>query len=216
MSNRKRDVFTALCLSLFIISFAVCFITFFKPLYYLDIDRLNIVKYSCVAKDIIIKNYNILIDYLSIFYKGDLYFPNFRMSPTGKIHFEEVKVIFQLIQLLMISSGLLSGVLIYFRHKEKEYRYLRLASIFSTGVPIILGLVACADFESSFLIFHKIFFRNEYYVFDLYDDAIINILPQEFFMHCFIAIIGVVVVLSLLCYIIYRRYEKRVLGENGL
>ena len=214
MNNRKRDIFTALCLSLFIISFAVCFVTFFKPLYYLDIELLNISEWSGIDKDIIIKNYDILINYQSIFYQGELYMPDFVMSETGRIHFEEVKRIFEAVQILMISTGLVSAVLIYFRHKEKEYRYLRLTSILSIGIPLVLGILACADFDTAFVIFHKIFFRNDYWIFDSYTDPIINVLPQDFFMHCFIAIISVVILLSLVCFVLYRKYEKRVLKEN--
>ena len=214
MNNRKRDVVTAICLSVFIITFAVCFVTFFKPFYYLEIDLLDIVNTSFVSKDIIIKNYNILIDYLSIFNRSELYFPNFRMSLTGKIHFEEVKVIFHYVQILMITSGLLSGIFVYLRHKEKEYRYLRIVPKICIAVPSMLGIIACADFESAFLIFHRIFFRNDYFYFDIYDDAIINILPNDYFLHCLIAIIAIVVILSLLCYFIYRRYERVVLKEN--
>ena len=214
MNNRKRDIFTALCLSLFIISFAVCFVTFFKPLYYLDIELLNISEWSGIPKDIIIKNYDILINYQSLFYQGELYMPDFVMSETGRIHFEEVKRIFEAVQILMISTGLVSAVLVYFRHKEKEYRYLRLTSIFSIGIPLVLGILACADFDTAFVIFHKIFFRNDYWIFDSYTDPIINVLPQDFFMHCFIAIISVVILLSLVCFVLYRRYEKRVLKEN--
>lgn len=213
MNNRKRDILTALCLSLFIISLAVCFVTFFKPLYYMDIDLLHISEYSGYAKDIIIKNYDILIDYQSLFYQGELYLPDFRMSETGRIHFEEVKRIFEYVQILMISTGIASMFFIYKRHKEKEYRYLKLTSLFSVGIPTFIGIIACADFDTAFVIFHKIFFRNDYWIFDYYEDPIINVLPQDFFMHCFIAIIVVIVVLSLICYFVYRRYEKRVLKE---
>ena len=214
MNNRKRDILTALCLSLFIISFAVCFVTFFKPLYYMDIDLLHISEWSGISKEVIIKNYDILINYQSIFYQGELYMPDFVMSETGRIHFEEVKRIFEAVQILMISTGLISAILIYQRHKEKEYRYLRLTSLFSVGIPLVIGILACADFDTAFVIFHKIFFRNDYWIFDSYTDPIINVLPQDFFMHCFIAIISVVIILSILCFILYRRYEKRVLKEN--
>lgn len=214
MNNRKKDIFTALILSLFIISFAVCFVTFFKPLYYMDIELLHISEYSGYAKDIIIKNYDILIDYQSLFYRGALYLPDFRMSETGRIHFEEVKRIFEAVQILMITTGVASAFCIYRRHKEKEYRYLRLTSVFSIGIPLTLGLFACADFDTAFVIFHKIFFRNDYWIFDYYEDPIINVLPQDFFMHCFIAIIVVIVVLSLISYFIYKRYEKHVLEEK--
>lgn len=214
MNNRKKDILTAVLLSLFIISFAVCFIIFFKSLYHLDIDLLHISEYSGYTKEVLIRNYDILIDYMSIFYRGELHFPDFRMSETGRIHFEEVKRIFEGIQILMVTTGILSALCIYNRHKEKEYRYLKMTSILSIEIPLILGLVVCADFDSAFIIMHKIFFRNEYWIFDLYDDPIVGILPHDFFMYSFIAIIIVIVVLSLICYFVYKRYEKRVLEEN--
>ena len=46
--SRKKDIFLALLLTIFFISFAVCFTVFFKPLYYFDIDYLNIDKYVLI------------------------------------------------------------------------------------------------------------------------------------------------------------------------
>ena len=63
MTN-KKDWFYALIISLFIISAAVVCTVFFKPLYYFDIDLLNIDTYVGMSKDIIKHNYNILIRFL--------------------------------------------------------------------------------------------------------------------------------------------------------
>lgn len=210
-TNRKKDIFLAILLTLFIISFAVVFTVFFKQLYYFDIDYLGISQSTGLSKDIIIENYNILIQYQSLFYRGELNLPDFIMSTTGRIHFEEVKKIFDIIQILCITTGMISAVIIYQNHKDKEYRYLKLTTYFSIGIPTILGFLASIDFDKAFVIFHKIAFRNDYWIFDSTVDPVITILPEAFFMHCFMLIIVIVIVMSLICFGIYRKKEREII-----
>ena len=190
---------------------AITFTVFFKQLYYFDIDYLNIAEISGLSKDIIKNNYDILIQYQSIFYRGALNFKDFAMSTTGRIHFEEVKRIFDMIQLICLGSGLISLIMIYHNIKNKEYRYLRLTSIFSIVIPSILGFLASLDFNQAFIIFHKLFFRNDYWIFDSSSDPIITILPEAFFMHCFIMIVVLIILMSIVCYFIYRKKEQDIL-----
>ena len=210
-TNRKKDIFLAILLTLFIISFAVVFTVFFKQLYYFDIDYLGISQSTGLSKDIIIENYNILIQYQSLFYRGELNLPDFIMSTTGRIHFEEVKRIFDIIQILCITTGVLSAIMVYQNHKDKEYRYLKLTTYFSIGIPTILGFLASIDFDKAFVIFHKIAFRNDYWIFDSETDPVITILPEAFFMHCFMLIIVIVIVMSLICFGIYRKKEREII-----
>ena len=108
MSYKKNDIFLAIMLMIFIISFAVVFTVFFKPLYYFDINYLSIDQISGLDAETIKENYRILINYQSIFYQGTLNLPDFVMSDSGRIHFEEVKRIFEAIQVMMVISGLIS------------------------------------------------------------------------------------------------------------
>lgn len=211
IKNRKQDIFLAFILTLFIITLAITFTVFLKQLYYFDIDYLNIAEISGLSKDIIKNNYDILIQYQSIFYRGALNFKDFAMSTTGRIHFEEVKRIFDMIQLICLGSGLISLIMIYHNIKNKEYRYLRLTSIFSIVIPSILGFLASLDFNQAFIIFHKLFFRNDYWIFDSSSDPIITILPEAFFMHCFIMIVVLIILMSIVCYFIYRKKEQDIL-----
>ena len=210
-ANRKKDIVIAFLLMIAIISFAICFTVFFKYIYYIDIDLLKISQYTGIEKEVIKHNYDILIQYQSIFYHGKLILPDFVMSESGRIHFEEVKRIFEIIQIVCVVSIMTVIPLIYKRFKEKEYRFLKLTAIFNIAIPSFIAMIACADFDRAFVIVHKILFRNDYWIFDSYSDPVIDILPQEFFMHCFLMIIIVVVVLSLVCYGIYKIKEKEVL-----
>ena len=96
MSYSKKDILTSISLMFFIISFAIVFTVFFKPLYYSDIYRLSIDVSSGYSIAVIKENYDILISYQSIFYQGPLVLKDFVMSEGGRIHFEEVKIIFEI------------------------------------------------------------------------------------------------------------------------
>ena len=212
MNIRKRDILLALLLTIFFISFAVTFTVFFKPLYYFDIKYLGIDEAVNMSVSTIKENYNILINYQSIFFTGELNFPDFIMSESGRIHFEEVKQIFVFLQVLMVVSGIASLPLIYKNYKKKEYDYLKLTSILSLGIPLIIGLIASIDFSWAFTLFHKIVFNNDYWLFDSRTDPIINILPETFFMHAFIMIVVIIIGFSIISYFIYRKKKKEILG----
>ena len=124
IKNRKSDIFLALLLTVFIISLAVVITVFFKPLYYFDIDYLHISETTGLSVDVIRHNYDVLIQYQSLFYQGTLNLPDFVMSNSGRIHFEEVKRIFEIIQITCFVSGLWSLIMVYRRLKQKEYRFM--------------------------------------------------------------------------------------------
>ena len=203
MTYNKKDIILSIVLMIFIISFAVVFTVFFKQLYYFDINYLNIDKISGLSVETIKENYDILINYQSIFYQGDLNLPDFTMSVAGRIHFQEVKTIFEVIQVSMLI-------------KEKEYRFLRLTGIITILIPSILGFLVAIDFDQAFIIFHKLFFRNDFWIFDYRADPVITILPETFFMHCFILIVLIIVVFALLCLIFYRYKQKQIISDTNL
>lgn len=214
-TNRKKDIVLALLLTICIICFAVIVTVFFKQLYYFDIDYLNIAKYTGLSKDVIKENYDILIQYQSIFFQGDLNMPDFVMSTTGRIHFEEVKRMFEVIQMTFAVTAVISGLMIYTNLKQKEYRFLQLTSLFSVGIPTIIGFFAALDFDRAFVIFHNIVFRNNYWIFDYTTDPVITILPESFFMHCFMMIIFIVIFISIVMYWLYKKKRNLILKDVG-
>lgn len=216
MSYKKNDIFLAIMLMIFIISFAVVFTVFFKPLYYFDINYLNIDQISGLDAETIKENYRILINYQSIFYQGTLNLPDFVMSDSGRIHFEEVKRIFEAIQVMMVISGLISIPMTIKKIKEKEYRFLRLTGLITIIVPTVLGFLAALDFERAFVLFHQIVFRNDYWIFDYRTDSVITILPETFFMHCFMLIVVIVCLLAIICLGYYRYQQKKIVADIDL
>lgn len=216
MSYKKNDIFLAIMIMIFIISFAVVFTVFFKPLYYFDINYLNIDQISGLDVETIKENYRILINYQSIFYQGTLNLPDFIMSNSGQIHFEEVKRIFEVIQVMMIISGLISILMIIKKIKEKEYRFFRLTGLITIIVPAVLGFLVSLDFQRAFVLFHQIVFRNDYWIFDSRTDPVITILPETFFMHCFMLIIAIVLILAIICLMYYQHQLKKIVANSDL
>ena len=199
MSYNKKDIFLATMLMLFIISLAIVFTVFFKQLYYLDINYLGIDLTSGMSVETIKKNYDVLIAYQSIFYRGTLNLPDFVMSTNGRIHFEEVKRIFVGIECLCVITLILSCFLIKRKIRSRNIDFLRSASIITVLLPVIVGILCAVNWDAAFTLFHEIMFRNDYWIFDEATDPVIMILPDAFFLHCAVMIILLILIGSLLC-----------------
>lgn len=207
-----RNIAAAVSLMMLIICLSVTITLNFRPLYYFDIGYLNIAETSGVDAETIKKNYDILIDYNSMFNNDTLEFPDFAMSEHGRIHFEEVKAIFVSIQYIGIAALIFSVILIIVSAKKKDRLYLKLASVFTVVIPTALGIFIAANWKKVFVTFHHIFFSNDYWIFNPSEDAIITVLPDTFFMHCAIMILVLVVFGSGLCaaaYVIARRRAQK-------
>ncbi|HBH3490246.1 TPA: DUF1461 domain-containing protein [Clostridioides difficile] len=89
------NVLFSVCISIVIIVGVINFTVGFKQLYYFDIDYLNISELSGLSKDDIKLNYDYLIDYNLNKNVSEFKLPTLKFSPQGKIHFEEVRNIFQ-------------------------------------------------------------------------------------------------------------------------
>lgn len=214
------DGMTAFVLFLFVLSFSVTFTLNFRPLYYMDIELLDIEWESGIPKDEIRENYDVLIDYNSMFTDEELQFPTLAMSETGKIHFEEVKVIFVLFQKTALITAILGLLLILAQKKRGGVRYLKYTGVITIVIPVLLGLLIAVNWDRAFVLFHKIAFDNDYWIFDPVSDPVITILPDAFFLHCALMIIGLVVAGSALCFALYARFmrkdsaSKNVLAKN--
>lgn len=203
------NLLLALALTVFIISAAVVLVLNSKWLYYIDIFLLGLEKRSGMSADTISANYDALIRYNQFWYHGDLVFPTLLMSDTGRIHFQEVKQIFTVIQYLCIGSFLVSLIGIIRHGRKRSYTYLRIAGILALGIPAVLGILAAVNWEGFFTAFHKLFFRNNYWLFDSRTDPVILILPDEYFMHCAVLILLLVLLGSLICFLTFRHFRRR-------
>lgn len=202
------DLLIGLVFTVLFLSLGLIFTINFRPLYYLDVKLLNIPETSGYSKEEIIENYDALIDYSSPFYKDSLSFPSLNASPSGIQHFEEVKDIFVAFYWLGVFSIITAVAIIIYKSRNRAYSYLLVSSITAIILPLIVGLLLAIDFDTSFLIFHKIFFNNDYWIFDPITDPVINILPSTFFLHCALLIIAFIIIGSLILYLVYLYLKK--------
>lgn len=199
----------AFILTLTIISVSVVFTLAFRPLYYLDISALNIPEQSGYSEEEIRENYDVLIDYNLSFGSERLEFPTLAMSEPGRIHFEEVRDIFNLFKYMAIAGVIVSIAGILFCIHRKEYKFLKLTSILAVALPTVLGTLVALNWDWAFVAFHHLAFNNDYWIFDPATDPVITILPDTFFLHCALMILGCVVLGSVICGLAYRSKSFR-------
>lgn len=222
---RKEKILTvgnlifSLLLMLLFISFAVVVTLNFRQLYYFDMDYLDIPAYSGLEEDVIRENYDMLIDYNSMFYEGKLEFPSLIMSESGRIHFQEVKNIFEGLQYLLIGDFLVCAVLLAVFIRGKSFAFLKLAGIITIVVPVLLGGLIALNWDWVFVTFHHLAFNNDYWIFDPATDPVISILPDEFFMHCALMILVLALICAVVCLalgmILTKKQRSGKIQKNG-
>mgnify|MGYP004504540529 CR=1 FL=1 len=190
----------AICLALFVIGSSVIITMNIKSIYYNDIDKLNIESMSNLSKEDIIENYDYLIDY-NLSWKADEFeLPSLPSSHNGKIHFQEVRDIFQNVRIISIIGGII-------QIRKKEFKFLRNSSILIIVMPVLLAIPIAINFNACFIMFHKIMFSNDYWIFNPEIDPVINMLPETFFMHMGVAILAIMLICSIVLQLIYRKLK---------
>lgn len=195
--------------SLAIITGAIKFTVGFKELYYWDINHLNIAEITNMTENELKLNYDYLIEYNMS--RNDLEFelPTLKSSPQGKIHFEEVRDIFQNVNKLFFITIIISLIGIYINKKSNNVEILKFTGIMLISMPIVLIMPIVLNFEKSFVILHKLLFENDYWIFDPNLDPVINMLPEQFFFHCGILILLIILLASGSMLIAYKAYKNK-------
>ena len=116
-----------------------------------------------------------------------------------------------MLQVICLLTFCTTSILVYKQIKQKEYRFFKLTAVLTIVIPLILSFFAFVDFEHLFITFHQLVFSNDYWLFNPKLDPIINILPESFFMHCFMLIVFIVLFSAFICYKIYQHYQKKIL-----
>lgn len=194
-------------LSITIICFAVLFTLSFKGLYYKDISYLSIAESADMSPEEIRENYDVLIDYLTDQNINKLSFPSFEMSREGEIHFVDVKNIFMTLKNSMYLLGFYSLLGIVIKIRKRKYNFLKGTAIGVMVVPVAILLATMINFDKVFLVFHHIAFSNDYWIFDPIKDPVITILPQAFFLHSLLLIIGLVLAVATILIRIHKKVQ---------
>ncbi|WP_052447378.1 TIGR01906 family membrane protein [Clostridium polynesiense] len=205
------SILLGILLSLFTLTFTIKFTLNFTPLYSWEVTNLNLDKNLSMDKNTLVKNYKAVTSYIENPRINKLIIPDFKMSKEGEIHFKEVKEIFNLVDMLFYTSLLLFFLIyIYAKKKNKlSSGFLNIASWLLILLPAGLFIPFIINFNKSFVIFHKLFFSNDYWIFDPDLDPIINALPEEYFFHSASLILILLVVFFITFKTSYIMFNKK-------
>lgn len=194
---KLKAVARAALIALVVLSGAIALPILFRPFYWWHIEPFGIPEYMGLTAAQIKEAYAEMLDYCmglaNTFSVGVLPF-----SQSGAAHFADVRKLFILDLAVFAFAGIALAILYLTDRKP-----VRLAGHtpgfwsavgLGTGFVIVGGLVA-VDFDRAFVVFHRIFFPGkDNWVFDSYDDPVINMLPAEFFRNCAILIFAVILI----------------------
>lgn len=204
----KIGYYTKNLIPISIILSVILFVFGYKQIYYNDIEYLNIENSSKISSEIIRESYDYVIDYTFSLKQTEFNIPNLKSSDNGKKHFTEVKNIVQNIIKINIASWILSimGIIYCFKHKYTKV-FLNISAQLIL-LPAMLSVPFIVNFSNSFVIFHKILFRNDYWIFDEKLDPIIKILPEKFFFHEAMFMLTILIVMSFTSLVIFKVLKK--------
>ena len=195
---------------IFFISLGLAVAIYFRPFYYMGMDRIS--EETGCSVEMIKENYDALIDWCSPFCTEELDFPTLPESASGVSHFVEVKVIFNLFFALLFVTPLFLAGLIYLQYRRGSTSFLLTSPIIVCVLPLLVGLACAIDFNRIFVLFHQVVFNNDDWLFSPKEDPIILFLPERFFMQCALIIVGTVLlgcVVLLTLYFVHRHKQKK-------
>lgn len=211
MKGKLLAIAKAVLIALVILSSAIALPILFRPFYWWHIEPFGIPEYMGLTVEQIKQAYGEMLDYCmgltNTFSVGVLPF-----SESGAAHFADVRNLFVLDLAVLIVAGIALVVLCVIDRKKPVRLAGHTPGFWSaiglgTNFLVVGGLVAI-DFEKAFTVFHKIFFPGkDNWVFDGYEDPVINMLPAEFFRNCAILILAVIL-LSCIGLLLYDRKKK--------
>ena len=201
--NHFLTILFGVAIVLFVWTFSISLPIYVRAFYYTQIDALNIEESSGYDKTTIKEAYDDVLDYLTLhkdFGTGEL-----KCSESAKAHFADCRTLFDINLSVMIVSAvvILTICILAAKHvielkKYKGFNIWFFSAICALVLPLVFLAVAAINFDTAFVVFHKILFpgKSNWY-FDPVQDEIINILPVQYFAHC-----GILVGCSIFCFCI--------------
>ena len=216
IKNLKRVIsfFWYIFYAISIISISVLTILNITSVYTYAINKYELVRYTGLSPEILMDNYKRTIYYVQNPFIKELTFNSVPMSEFGRIHFFEVKRIFIALYIFSIVFILMMIIKIWINRNNNLGE--KLIKTFNNSVNVMalilisISAVALVDFSKAFVFFHKIFFRNDYWIFDPQIDPIINALPEELFMIEFILIVVILIVFTVIVKVLNSRLKNKV------
>lgn len=212
-------ILTAVCAALAVISGAIAAPILVRPFYYMQIGPLRLCERTGYSVSVIREAYDEVMDFLvygTPFGTGELAY-----TAEGESHFVDCRglFVFDFWVLGLSAAVLLVLLILHLRNKKSgqagtEAKHLPVfwSAVGMCAVFAVLAVWGAVDFDSLFVAFHAAFFPGKSnWIFDPRYDQIINILPQQFFLHCAALIAGLIfaaVIAFFLADVIWHRKRK--------
>ncbi len=197
-----------ICFAFSLLAIGLCIAINFRALYYLNISWNDIPAASGYNAVVIRENYDALIDYCCPFFTGALSFPSLPSSESALSHFAEVKTIFNVIYGIGVVTLIITVAMFIRKHREGSFVYLRTCALCAAVLPLFVTLFSLISFDTLFILFHKLMFNNDDWIFNPVTDPIIDMLPENYFAQCAILIAVVMLIGSGTAFFFYRRKLK--------
>ena len=210
MIKNKKHFFFAFLSFILLICTNIIILFNTKFLFKYFSSKNNLAQSLNIPFETLVSEYEKIILYLRNPLITKLSFNHFTLSNNGQQHFLEVKFI--LTYLFMIASSIAIFLIFYLVYKKFFYSKTILNQKTKTNLLIcknyfnsilltillILGTFIIIDFDNLFIGFHKLFFNNDFWIFNVTTDSIITILPQNYFMLCTIFILIMLIIETLI------------------
>lgn len=197
-----------LCVLLTIISLAITITIHFTPLYYLQEFQQHLAQSVGLTRTQLFRNYHQLLAYLDLPWIKELQLPDFPSSASGAKHFYEVKRLFLFNYAVLLVTFVPSLRILKQLYRQKmTWLFIRPIQWTVLVFGLLLFLMAIG-FERFFIYFHQILFRNTDWLFDPATDPIINVLPESFFMQCFLLFFALLLLNLVTLYTIGKKQLK--------
>lgn len=212
--GNKLDILFGVLFFFALVGIGLAIVLNVRPLYYLAIKLFDIEEKSGYSVNEIKLNYNALIDYCSPFFHGPLKFPTLPASDSGLSHFDEVKVIFNIVYAVGFGSLLVVVPAFIYKIYFRDRSFFKTCAITAIIIPIILLLACIINFDGLFVLFHKVVFNNDDWMFSSITDPVIKILPESYFMQCAIVIAAVVIIGAIASFFVYLKMDSKRKTDN--
>ena len=212
MADRFLALLMAAAVFFCILTASIGLPIYIRPFYYAHIEALDLPGVSGFTADQIKQAYDQVLDYLTLpgreFGTGVM-----ACSQVAQDHFLDCRVLFDLNAGILLVSAAIILVRLVLRRGGLTLGGRKAAwwgGFCALGLPLVVGSLAALDFNRAFVFFHSIFFPGkDNWLFSWYDDQIIRVLPQQFFMNCAILIGAGILVFSMAVMLANRKRKEK-------
>ncbi|KRN06453.1 intergral membrane protein [Liquorilactobacillus sucicola DSM 21376 = JCM 15457] len=183
--ERVLTAFEWLCLFLFLISLSIILTISFTPLYKFFVIHDDLGKNVGLTNSQLISEYYRLLEFLNFPWVNKLNL-SLEMSYKGLSHFYDVKRLFLVNHFVFLVTLPVSILFLAKIKRRKQFWRLILPFKLAMAAVAFAAVMMVLQFNTFFVDFHRILFRNNDWLFDPALDPIINALPDTFFMACFV------------------------------